>query len=176
MKLVYNSNATLIETFNKQSQHLGRANSLYFEGETLYSYGYHYPLAYILKGGAVLINDRGWSNTTAKHIRLAIDKTDNRKQLLTSQIELGQVHDELKYLNDRLNRARKPERYAKAIDSLYLKFHENMAFLGGFYVYSKSPFSGVRFDLVYYSDANQKQNELLFNMNSYLQNALNFLS
>lgn len=37
---------------------------------TIYSYGYHYPLARIINGKAY-INNRGYSNTTAKHIHWA---------------------------------------------------------------------------------------------------------
>ena len=37
---------------------------------TVYSYGYHYPLVTIIDGNAY-VNDKGYSNTTAKHINWA---------------------------------------------------------------------------------------------------------
>lgn len=39
---------------------------------TVYSYGYHYPLAKIINGVG-FVNNRGYSNTTAKHINWAFD-------------------------------------------------------------------------------------------------------
>ena len=47
----------------------GRGN-LFFEGDTIYSYGRHFPIARWVKSGkreAVLFTERGYSNTTAKH-------------------------------------------------------------------------------------------------------------
>lgn len=49
--------------------------NLFFDGPTLYSYGHHYPLATLRTGvngeQAAIINDSGWSNTTAGHISMA---------------------------------------------------------------------------------------------------------
>lgn len=45
-------------------------SSVYRYGDTVYSYGYHYPLARIING-KVFVNNRGYSNTTAKHINWA---------------------------------------------------------------------------------------------------------
>lgn len=45
----------------------GRASSFYFEGDTIYSYGRHFPIARHHKG-VVLMTTRGYSNTTARHI------------------------------------------------------------------------------------------------------------
>ena len=45
----------------------GRASSFYFEGDTIYSYGSHFPIARHYKG-VVLMTTRGYSNTTAQHI------------------------------------------------------------------------------------------------------------
>lgn len=39
-------------------------------GDTVYSYGTHYPLARIINGH-LFVNTRGYSNTTAKHINWA---------------------------------------------------------------------------------------------------------
>ena len=46
--------------------------SVFNEGEAIYSYGYHYPLLFVIytPGGTRLwvCNDRGYSSTTGKHI------------------------------------------------------------------------------------------------------------
>lgn len=48
--------------------------NLFFRGDTIYSYGFHFPIARIItrKGGtrAVLFNPASYSNTTAKHQRI----------------------------------------------------------------------------------------------------------
>lgn len=52
-----------------------RFQSVYYDGETVYSYGYHYPLL-VKHGQNWLINDTGYSITTAKHINWAYGATD----------------------------------------------------------------------------------------------------
>lgn len=44
--------------------------SIYFDGETIYSYGTHYPLLFKINNKWIL-NDRGYSATTGKHISWA---------------------------------------------------------------------------------------------------------
>ena len=171
MKTVYSSNIQLTETFNKQGQSYGKANSLFFEDNTLYSYGRHYPLA-IIQDSYVLINDTGYSVTTGKHIGIAKNVTSNRKQILTSQIELGQVLRQFEQLEYRLNKARKPKIYAKQIQSLKQSFDENVAYLGGFFVGYKSMFSGLNFELVKYVKASKEQKEKLDKISTIWFNSL----
>lgn len=157
MRTTYNSNTELIEIFKKQSQSFGKANSLFFENDTLYSYGRHYPLALFVKPDTVLINDVGYSVTTSKHIRIAKDATSKRKQILTSEIELGQVLQQFEQLEYKLFKARKPQIYAKQIQSLKQAFDENLAYLNGFYIGFRSMFSGLSFNYVNYIDATPEQ-------------------
>lgn len=173
MKTVYTSNIELTKAFNEQRQHFAKANSIYFEGNILYSYGKHYPLA-IIQDSYVLINDTGYSPTTGKHIGIAQSCLRNRKQIKTSQIDLGQILQEFECLNTKLERARKPQIYAKAIQELKQIFDENMAYLGGFYVRSKSMFSGINFDLVKYPKATKEQNEKLNKIRAIWVNSLNY--
>ena len=175
MRQVFNSNEQVWQAFNEQKQSYGRTQNIFFEHGIVYSYGYHYPLAYILKGGEVLINDKGWSNTTSKHIRKAIDKTNNRPQFFTSQIELNQVYEELRYLNKRLQRARKPLKYALPIKTLYEKFNENMAYFGGYYLGKRQAFNHLDFELVFYSDSSPYDKQRLTEMLDIFTNALKYL-
>ena len=43
-----------------------KSKSLFFEGDTLFSYGHHYPLCIRLKDGFI-INSDGYSRTTSTH-------------------------------------------------------------------------------------------------------------
>jgi hypothetical protein len=70
MKKVFQSAEQTIHVFAQQTQQEGKSANVFFEGNRLYSYGYHFPLAIILtnkKGDKVaLINDSSYSNTTTK--------------------------------------------------------------------------------------------------------------
>ena len=171
MKTRISSNEKLSKLFNQQSQHFAKANNMYFEGNTLYSYGYHYPLAIFIEPNTVLINNVGYSNSTAKHMSHAFNATINRKQIFTNHIELRQVYAELLELERKLLRARKPEIYTKQISHLYKEFAKNMKYLNGFYIKVKSMFSGTRFEHVQYINATKEQKELLDTINSIYENS-----
>lgn len=69
MKTVF-SPSELPHVFARQSQIEGKTSSrnFFFERNVIYSYGYHFPIAKFLDDGTVLFTNRGYSNTTAKHI------------------------------------------------------------------------------------------------------------
>lgn len=75
MKRVFQSAEQTIHIWAQQTQSEGRSANVFFEGATVYSYGYHYPLGLITtnkKGEkAAIINDAGYSSTTSKHIGAA---------------------------------------------------------------------------------------------------------
>lgn len=58
-----------IHVWAQQSQAYGRnaKASVFFEGETVYSYGEHFPMASFVKPGVVLINEAHYSSTTSQH-------------------------------------------------------------------------------------------------------------
>lgn len=45
----------------------GKSGNMFIDGDTIYSYGYHFPIATRLRDGLYLFNNIGYSNTTAKH-------------------------------------------------------------------------------------------------------------
>lgn len=71
MKHVFNT-SEVAHIWAAQSQQSGRnaQGNFYFEGQTIYSYGRHFPIATIV-GNDVLFTDKSYSNTTAKHISKA---------------------------------------------------------------------------------------------------------
>ena len=81
MKTVF-TNSEIVHVFNEQNQFEGRTSngSMYFYNNKIYSYGSHYLLAEFLDNNTILINDKGYSNTTSKHISLITLATRNRKQ------------------------------------------------------------------------------------------------
>ena len=70
MRQVFN-NRQLAHVWAQQKQTTGRnaSRSMFFEGNTIYSYGYHYAIASMYFKGLeklVLVNEHGYSNTTRK--------------------------------------------------------------------------------------------------------------
>ncbi len=45
----------------------GTAPRMFIDGVSIYSYGYHFPIATKIKDGVYLFNIDGYSNTTARH-------------------------------------------------------------------------------------------------------------
>ena len=70
MKKVFD-NASLVATFVSRTQSEGRnsTGSIFFDGNIIYSYGRHFPIAKIV-GNTILITTRSWSVTTARHVSM----------------------------------------------------------------------------------------------------------
>ena len=70
MKTVF-SNSQLSHVWANQLQNFGRGSSMYFDGNTIYSYGQHYEIAQVIASPnctkVYFVNSNGYSNTTAKH-------------------------------------------------------------------------------------------------------------
>lgn len=101
MKTVF-SPSELPHVFARQSQEEGRTSSrnFFFERNVIYSYGYHFPIAKILDSGIVLFTNRGYSNTTAKHIA-AVRSALNHKDKIYVNNPTASVTDNLRaFSND----------------------------------------------------------------------------
>jgi hypothetical protein len=120
MKTVF-TNTETIHTFAQQTQYEGRnaGNSIFFEGNKIYSYGYHYLLGEFLDSNTILINDKGYSNTTSKHISILRWATGQHKQYYTTKTDLQYVYGSINALKIKLSKARKPQIYINEITSLW---------------------------------------------------------
>lgn len=71
MKTVFQSNDQLAQTFAAQTQFNGKTNSMFFQRETAYSYGFHYIAAKFMIAdngeNVCFINKNPYSNTTSRH-------------------------------------------------------------------------------------------------------------
>lgn len=74
----YQSNQKLVHAFATFKSYEGRANNMYFGGSTIYSYGYHFPIA-TRTDQATFFNISNYSNTTAKHKSLVRNALLNDK-------------------------------------------------------------------------------------------------
>lgn len=119
------SNSELAHTYANQSQNSGRSSSMFFEGSTIYSYGYHFPIARIMTNEqgqeALLFTTRGYSNTTGKHISIVSAATRQYKKIFCNNPKGS--HDEnfkawlssCETIAKNLINARKPEKYLTEI-------------------------------------------------------------
>lgn len=100
--------------------------NMFFEGNTIYSYGYHFPIASFItndKGvGAILFTEASYSTTTAKHISEVRSAVTHRNIIYVPEVQphgkvwhqkaFKQWHEKIEFIISRkLARARKPEIY-----------------------------------------------------------------
>lgn len=114
MKKVFRSADEVIhayaqQPYNKEAE--GRSGNIYFDGYSLYSYGRHYELARYLDADTVLINDTGYSVTTAKHIAKARHALSQYRRFYVTLSNPEAVSTQLKALKVKLTKARKPSKY-----------------------------------------------------------------
>jgi hypothetical protein len=136
MRKVFSSASEVIHVFAQRTQSEGRSGNVFFENATysgpedvrLYSYGRHYELARFIKGKdgseAVLINDKGYSSSTSKHICWTRQATRDKKQFFTTLTETSLVFDSLKKNGLSLANANKPEKYIEEADYLFARYSE----------------------------------------------------
>jgi hypothetical protein len=123
MKTIF-TNTELVHTFAQQTQQEGRTstNGMFFVSNKIYSYGYHYLLAEILPNNVVLINDSGYSNSTAKHINLITNATRQYKQYFFNDICFNNVYNSVTNASKSIVKAIKKERYANEIITKFESF------------------------------------------------------
>lgn len=126
MKTVFD-NYDCIHTFAQQSQNNGRTSTrnIFFEGTKIYSYGYHYLMGKFIDKDTILINDKGYSISTSKHIGILIGATRQYKQFFTTKTDIDYLHYQiLTNLKNKLSKARKPQIYLSEIYSLNKSLHD----------------------------------------------------
>lgn len=64
------TNTEIVHIFANQTQEIGDASNLFFRGNKIYSYGYHYLLGEFVDAKTIVINDAHYSNSTSKHCTL----------------------------------------------------------------------------------------------------------
>lgn len=134
MKTVFNSTSEVCHVFAQRVQTEGRAGNVFFEGNVIYSYGCHYELARFFQGAnneiAILINDKGYSNSTSKHISYITQATRHYKQFFVTETNGKDVLEDLESLVEKLKKARKPEIYINSAKYLFRKYTEYCNFVG----------------------------------------------
>jgi hypothetical protein len=117
MKTVFD-NYDCIHTFAQQTQNNGRTSNsnIFFEGNKIYSYGYHYLLGEFIDKNTILINDKGYSHSTNRHISILRGATSQYRQFYKTKTDINYLHTHiLSYLKIKLAKARKPQIYLSEI-------------------------------------------------------------
>jgi hypothetical protein len=126
MRTVFTNNE-IFHVFNEQKQETGRTpnRNIFFENNKIYSYGYHYLLGEFIDENTILINDSGYSNTTAKHISMLGNATRDKKQFFSEQVEPKKALINLENWVNKLPRATKNKQYyLLQIDNTLKKYIE----------------------------------------------------
>ena len=131
MKKIFSNHSFVCHKFNEQSQNEGRAGNIFFDTDTIYSYGYHYVLGQFISPEIIVINDTGYSNTTSKHIGILRSATRDKTQVFTMRAEPKRVAEQIRHNFAKLAHARKPQIYISEIISLYEAFKDSCKLLGG---------------------------------------------
>ena len=131
MKKVFSSNSAVCHKFNEQSQSEGRAGSIFFYSDIIYSYGYHYVLGQFISPEIIVINDTGYSISTSKHIGILSSATRDKTQIFSMRAEPKRVSEQMYNALAKLAHARKPQIYISEIISLYEAFKDSCKLLGG---------------------------------------------
>ena len=113
MKMV--SNIKLAEMF-ANGETKGKGSNMFIEGDTIYSYGYHFPIAkrYGKHGIDYLFNGEKYSNSTDKQQSYVLREIYNKTIVYLSKINYKKISyqeeknlQEIETLNEKIKRARK---------------------------------------------------------------------
>ena len=141
MKHVFTDISTIAHMWANQTQDSARnSGNFYFEGNTIYSYGSHFPIAkHVVNSdgiNAVLFTKRRYSNTTAKHIHV-VRQAASHKNIIYCYSPNSSHSDNFKsWLNDiednaaYLKRAKKPEIYLNQIGQFAHQINMYATFFG----------------------------------------------
>lgn len=98
MKKVF-TNALCVQAWANQAQETGKNsnNSIFFEGDTIYSWGYHFPMARI-DGSFAFINSADYSSSTSAHKSLVCSEISKTKIVFTVPDILNCTEDNYHWL------------------------------------------------------------------------------
>tara|TARA_R110001632_G_scaffold76966_5_gene174285 strand:+ start:10988 stop:11941 length:954 start_codon:yes stop_codon:yes gene_type:complete len=120
MRKKFRNNSEVAHIFAQQSQHEGETANVFFKGNKLYSYGYHYTTAHIISENKVIINNIGYSNSTAKHINQACSALSHYTIIYLSDIQLMENYFKVYKLMQKIPTARKnKQQYKTEVVNIY---------------------------------------------------------
>jgi len=124
------NNSQVAHYWANQSKDSAHGSNFYFDGNEIYSYGSHFLAAEILGKNTYWINDKGYSNSTAKHLNhiYRAISLPSKKYYYTSS-DFNYVNNDFKYLNGKFSKANKPYMYYKDIRLILDKYKKFNSFV-----------------------------------------------
>ena len=149
MKTTFSSPTDVIHLFAQRTQDHAKCANVFFDGDKIYSYGFHYLMGEFItnkKGDiAIMINNSGYSNTTAKHVTHLSAATRQYKQFYTMYCDSKQVLQKLENLLQKLGNAKKPEKYINEALNILDYFNDFLSWYGKSYdSFSKENLKKIR--------------------------------
>jgi len=98
------NNEQVAHLWANKSRAEAKGSSFYFNGDTIYSYGHHFPIArhYL---GAVLFTTKGYSSSTARHISITRSACHHLKVFTVADVLKGPGKDHLAEYRERIKEA-----------------------------------------------------------------------
>ena len=120
MKKIYNSNAQVFHLFANKLQDEAKTSTrnVFFNNNSIYSYGYHYKLGLHLDNNAMLINNKGYSVTTSKHIGDLAHASRHKIIFYSQNVLIAEMLPRLEEYAKKVINARKEETKASYINSI----------------------------------------------------------
>ena len=127
MKTIFNSNAQVFHLFANKLQDVAKTSNrnVFFNNDSIYSYGYHYKLGLHLDDNTMLINNVGYSVTTSKHISDLIQASRHKKLFYSQNVLIAEMLPRLEEYAKKVINARKQETkadYISFINYIYNSF------------------------------------------------------
>lgn len=127
MKTIFNSNAQVFHLFANKVQDEAKTSTrnVFFNNDSIYSYGYHYKLGLHLDKNSMLINNKGYSVTTSKHIQDLSHASRHKTIFYSQNVLIAEMLPRLEDYAKKVVNARKVNtkaRYIDMIDCIYNSF------------------------------------------------------
>lgn len=142
MKKVFSDQSKVAHLWanKEQDEATNQGRSFYFWKETIYSYGRHFPIAKHVQDQTgnefILFTERGYSNTTSKHIAITRSACRNSDIVYCYSPESSHEENFKYWFNEieaeinKLARARKPEIYLNNIEHVATKVKRYSQYTG----------------------------------------------
>lgn len=137
MKKVVSSH-DVAHLFNAQTQETATTpnRNFYFYNTKIYSYGSHFCIAKFVDYNTLLFTERGYSNTTRKHISITASATSNRDKIYCPYPDRDHVSNFNYWVKDaeiiarNLLKARKPSKYISELNSVQYRAERYANYFG----------------------------------------------
>jgi hypothetical protein len=125
MKIVVNKyNVAHLFANQLQTEAKTPTRNFYFRNKSIYSYGLHFCIAKFINEDTVLFTQRGYSNTTAKHILITNSALSHKNKIYcknpegTNEENFEFWQNQVLQLSGKLTKAKKPALYTTQIGSV----------------------------------------------------------